>query len=117
MRENNRSPVIPLIGAFLAVTAFLTQGRAQPSDISRKQEAIRQLNEQLLHAYDVADVATLGRTESDDFTLSGDFGIFNKQQHLHHVRTRGPYSFTVNPKIENQQSRFYGDVALLTEVD
>ena len=71
----------------------------------------------MLHAYDVADLAALDRVESDDFTLSGDFGISKKQQHLDRTRKRGPYSVAVNRKIENQEFRFYGDVALLTEVD
>jgi hypothetical protein len=55
--------------------------------------------------------------ESDDFTVSGDFGVANKQQHLDRTRKRGPYSFAVDRKIEDQQFRFYGEVALLTEVD
>jgi hypothetical protein len=55
--------------------------------------------------------------ESEDFTISGDFGEITKQQHLTRVRKNGGVPAPVIRKFDNQQFRFYGDVVLVTEVD
>jgi ketosteroid isomerase-like protein len=119
MKIYNRLAVIPVVAIFAIGTIFLAKSPTSPasSNEAANEQTIRQLNEQMLHAFDVADMAALDRVESDDFTLSGDFGISSKQQHLDRTRKRGPYSVAVNRKIQNQQFRFYGDVTLLTEVD
>jgi ketosteroid isomerase-like protein len=119
MKINNRLAVITVVAVFAIDAIFLAKGPASSanSNDTVKEQTIRQLNEQMLHAYDVADLLILDRVESDDFTVSGDFGIASKQQHLDRTRERGPYSVEVSRNIENQRFRFYGDVALLTEVD
>jgi hypothetical protein len=68
-----------------------------------------------LKAYDAGDVKTLSEIEDDTFTLAGEFGQMTKQQHLDQVRRREKPQ-VVSRTIDNQ-FRFYGDVALLTEVD
>jgi hypothetical protein len=84
---------------------------------SGEEQAIRQLNEECLKAHDLADVPTLDRIEDADFTISGDFGIVNKQQQLDRVRTRTGKPEVVTRKIDSQQFRFYNGIALVTETD
>ena len=96
--------------------------RVWPGDLAeighaKDEQLIRQLNEECLNAHDAADVATLDRIEDSEFTLSGDFGVVDKQQHLDHVRQRSGKSEVIHRKIDPQQFRFYGDVALVTETD
>jgi ketosteroid isomerase-like protein len=79
------------------------------------ERAILQLRDQLYKAYDAGDVNTLSKLEEDGFTLAADFGQVTKQQHLEQVRHREKPQ-VVSRKIDNQ-FRFYGDVALQTEVD
>ncbi len=86
-----------------------------PSTRSQDERAIIQRRDALLKAYDAGDVKTLTEIEDEDFTLAGDFGQVTKQQHLDQVRRREKPQ-VVSRKIDNQ-FRFYGDVALLTEVD
>lgn len=81
------------------------------------EEAIRRLNEECLKAHDIGDVTTLERIEDADFTLSGDFGVVNKQQQLDKVRHRTGKPEVVFRKIDPQQFRFYDNVALVTETD
>ena len=81
------------------------------------ERAIRQLNEQCLHAHDIADVATLDRIEDADFTISGDFGVVTKQQHWDRVRKSASQSEVIARKIDPQQFRFYDNVALVMETD
>lgn len=81
------------------------------------ERAIRQLNEECLKAHDIGDVATLDRIEDADFTISGDFGIVTKQQHLDRVRKRTNKSEVIARKIDPQHFRFYDGVALVTETD
>lgn len=88
-----------------------TTASASPGD----EQAIIQLRDALLKAYDAGDVKTLSEIEDDNFTLAGEFGQMTKQQHLNQVRRREKPQI-VSRKIDNQ-FRFYGDVALLTEVD
>jgi ketosteroid isomerase-like protein len=80
------------------------------------EQAIRRLNEALLKAHQTGDVDTLDRIEDADFVVAGDFGEVPKRQHLDQVRHRGtdaPATLTV----ENAKIRFYGNAALLTEVE
>jgi len=84
---------------------------------ARDEQTIRQLNEEVLHAHDVADGATLDRIEDSDFTLSGDFGVVRKQDQLNEVRTRTRKPEVISRKIDPQVFRFYDGVALVTETD
>jgi ketosteroid isomerase-like protein len=81
------------------------------------EQAIRRINDEWLKASDMADAATLDRIETEDFTVSGAFGQTTKQQQLDMVRNHSWKPQTGTLKIENQQFRFYGDVALVTEID
>jgi uncharacterized protein DUF4440 len=84
---------------------------------SEDERVIRQLNEECLKAHDVGDVSTLDRIEDADFTLSGDFGVVSKQQHLDRFRKRTSKPEVITRKIDSQQFRFYDGVALVTETD
>ena len=119
MKIHGQFAAILVVSVFAVCIAFMVQGQPKlsRSNASASEQTISQSNEKWLHAFDVADVATLDRTESEEFTVSGDFGISKKQQHLDRVRQRGPYGFAVNRKIEDQHFRFYGEVAVVTEVD
>jgi len=81
------------------------------------EQAIRQLNEECLHAHDVADAATLDRIEDTDFTISGDFGIVTKREQLDKVRRRTSKPEVLSREIDPQVFRFYDGVALVTETD
>jgi hypothetical protein len=49
---------------------------------SADEQALRQLNEDVLKAYNLGDVKTLDKVEDSDFVLSGDFGEIPWAQHL-----------------------------------
>jgi ketosteroid isomerase-like protein len=105
-----------LISLVLAASIFTSAQSVSPAGARAQDEhAIIQLRDALLKAYDAGDVKTLSEIEDEDFTLAGDFGQMTKQQHLDQVRRREEPQ-VVSRKIDNQ-FRFYGDVALLTEVD
>ena len=91
---------------------------AQPSSgRADDEQAIRKLHEAWLKAYDTGDAETLDRIEDDDFTVAGEFGESTKQQQLNSVRHRTEKSEAVNRKADPQRFRFYGNVALVTEID
>ncbi|MGH9546717.1 MAG: nuclear transport factor 2 family protein [Terriglobales bacterium] len=105
-----------LISILMTVSTFAAGQNATPASARPGDEqAIIQLRDALLKAYDAGDVKTLSEIEDDNFTLAGEFGQMTKQQHLDQVRGREKPQI-VSRKIDNQ-FRFYGDVALLTEVD
>lgn len=87
------------------------------ADRTTDEQTIRRLNEEWLKAWDAGDVAALDRIEDDEYTGASDFGERNKQQQLDLARHRAEKSTVVNRIIEKQHFRFYGDVALLTELD
>ena len=60
---------------------------------------------------------TLDRVEDVDFTLTGDFGEVTKAQQIDDVSHRKPNATSVNVIVANARFRFYGDSALLTEVE
>ena len=102
----------------ILMTAFTFSSGQSPASASAHsgdERAIIQQRDALLKAYDAGDVKTLSEIEDDDFTLAGEFGQVSKQQHLDQVRRREKPQ-VVSRQIDNQ-FRFYGDVALLTEVD
>jgi hypothetical protein len=84
---------------------------------SADERVIRQLNEECLHAYDTGDASTLDRIEGADFTVSGDFGVISKREHLDQVRQRTAKTDVISRKIDPQVFRFYESVALVTETD
>jgi ketosteroid isomerase-like protein len=105
-----------LIFLLLTASMFANGQSVSPASTRAQDErAIIQLRDALFKAYDAGDVKTLSEIEDDDFTLAGAFGQMTKQQHLDQVRRRAKPQ-VVARKIDNQL-RFYGDVALLTEVD
>ena len=105
-----------LITLLLTASMFAGGQSASPASARAQDErAIIQQRDALLKAYDAGDVKTLSEIEDDTFTLAGDFGQMTKQQHLDQVRRREKPQ-VVSRTIDNQ-FRFYGDVALLTEVD
>jgi ketosteroid isomerase-like protein len=103
--------------SILMITSTFAGGQSASSASAHASDerAILQLRDALFKAYDAGDVKTLSEIEDDSFTLAGDFGQVTKQQHLDQVRHREKPQ-VVSRKIDNQ-FRFYGDVALLTEVD
>lgn len=120
---NSRRFSLIVVVFFLAFAIRAFTLRVWPPDLAEAEhkkdaQVIRQLNEECLHAHDVADVGTLDRIEDSDFTLSGGFGVIRKTEQLDHVRER-PKGKTevIHRKIDPQQFRFYGDVALVTETD
>ncbi len=105
-----------LITLLLTVSMFAGgQSASLASTRTQDERAIIQQRDTLLKAYDAGDVKTLSEIEDDTFTLAGDFGQMTKQQHLDQVRRREKPQ-VVSRTIDNQ-FRFYGNVALLTEVD
>jgi SnoaL-like domain len=109
------SQVLPF--SVLVLCALTTSSGTPSGGHADDQQTIRQLNEQCLHANDIADAATLDRIEGADFTISGDFGVVRKQQQLDAVRQRTRKPEVIKRKIEPQQFRFYNGVALVTETD
>jgi ketosteroid isomerase-like protein len=105
-----------LISILMITSTFAnSQSASSPTGHASDEHAIIQLRDALLKAYDAGDIKTLSEIEDDNFTLAGDFGQLTKQQHLDQVRHREKPQ-VVSCKTDNQ-FRFYGDVALLTEVD
>lgn len=87
---------------------------SSPNEASENKRIIRQHHEECLKAHDAAD---FDRIDDADFTVSGDFGIVRRQQ-LDKVRHRAGHKVElITRKIDSQQSRSYGDVALVTETD
>jgi ketosteroid isomerase-like protein len=107
--------LIVLLGSVVVLSGRIS---LSATNHATEEQTIRQLNEQCLKAHDIGDVATLDRIEDADFTVSGDFGVVNKQQQLDKVRQRSNQpSEVITRKIDPQQFRFYEDVALVTETD
>jgi hypothetical protein len=105
-----------LISILMTASTFANSQSASPaSPRAGDERAIIAQRDALYKAYDAGDVKTLSEIEEDDFTLAGEFGQMTKQQPLDQVRHREKPQ-VVSRKIDNQ-FRFYGEVALLTEVD
>jgi len=102
----------------LWISAVFACAQAAPAanGHSADEQAIRQLNEDVLKAYNLGDVKTLDKVEDSDFVLSGDFGEIPRAQHLDNVRHRKENPTNVHVFVANARLRFYGDTALLTEV-
>jgi hypothetical protein len=100
---------------FIVPTFAFRQSSSQANENAGDERAILTQRDALLKAYDAGDLTILDQIEADDFTLAGDFGQMTKREHLDLVRHREKPQ-VVTRKIDNQ-FRFYGDVALLTEVD
>lgn len=106
-----------LISLFLIAATSAVGQNAQPANPhAGDEQAIIRPRDALLKAHDAGDVKTLDQIEDDDFTLAGDFGELSKQQHLDNDRHREKAE-GVTRIIDHQHFRFYGDAALLTEID
>jgi hypothetical protein len=101
----------------LWVGVGLAYGQGVPSNHAGDERAIRQLNVEVLKAYNLGDVKTLDRIEDADFTLTGEFGEVAKAKQIDSVSHRPPNAASVNVMVANERFRFYGDAALLTEVE
>ena len=99
----------------LWASAVFASGQAVPasSNHGSDEQAIRQLNQDVLKAYNLGDVKTLDRIEDSDFVLTGDFGQVTKAQQLDQVRQRKESASSVRLIIADERFRFYGDAALL----
>lgn len=118
MESKKRLSAVLSLSLFLIWAFTISRGKSSPSaGHTADEQAIRQLNEECLTAYDIGDAITLDRIEDADFTLSGDFGVVSKQQHLDRVRHRTTKTEVITRKIDPQQFRFYDNVALVTETD
>lgn len=118
--KNNKSLSVVVVLLALVLCAFTFRpgpGGMPTAGHANDERAIRQLNEECLHAHDIADVATLDRIEDTDFTLSGDFGVITKQEQLDKVRKRTGKPEVITRKIDSQVFRFYKSVVLVTETD
>jgi ketosteroid isomerase-like protein len=106
---------------FVLLLTFQIPGNGQAAQPSTgradDEQVIRKLHDAWLKAYDTGDAETLDRVEGDDFTVAGEFGERTKQQQLNSVRHRTEKSEAVNRKTDPQRFRFYGEVALVTEID
>ena len=100
---------------FLVISATLFAQGNHAAD----EQSIRTLNETVLKAFNMGDIATVDRIEDANFSLAGDFGEVSKVKQLEKMRARKPGENATNITlhVENQQLHFYGHTALLTEVD
>jgi hypothetical protein len=112
------------IVSLFCLSSVLVYGQAAPASNSSAssshavdEQTIRQQNEAVLKAYNLGDLATLDRIEDADFMLNGDFGEVSKSQQLANVRQRKENPPSVRLIVASARFRFYGDTALLTEVE
>lgn len=119
MTSKTKFSLLAVFSAFAlcAFTFRVWSSAPHTAERADDEQAIHLLNEECLRAHDIGDVATLDRIEDADFTISGDFGVVNKQQQLDKVRHRTGKAEVVTRKIDPQQFRFYDSVALVTETD
>lgn len=118
LNMKSQAAVVVLSTFVLCAFTFRMLPRVLPTaGHAKDEETIRQLNEEVLHAHDVADAATLDRIEDADFTISGDFGVVTKQDQLNEIRKRTRSPEVISRKIDPQVFRFYDGVALVTETD
>jgi len=119
MKSRNSQAGVVVLSTFVlcAFTFWMLPGALPTEGRAKDEEIIRRLNEEVLHAHDVADAATLDRIEDADFTLSGDFGLVSKKGQLNEVRNRTRKPEVITRKIDPQVFRFYEGVALVTETD
>jgi ketosteroid isomerase-like protein len=101
----------------LSISTVFAYAQATSSDHAADEAAIRSLNEKVLKAFNMGDVDTVNRIEDADFLLTGDFGVVTKSQQLSQMRSRKDNATAANLTTENVRFRFYGDSALLTEVE
>jgi hypothetical protein len=109
----------PAIVVLLWASVVFTYGQAAPasSNHASDEQAICKQNEEVLKAHNLGDVKTLDRIEDSDFLLTGDFGEVTKAQQLDDVRQRKENASSVRLIVANERFRFYGDAAVLTEVE
>jgi ketosteroid isomerase-like protein len=101
----------------LWLSTTFAYAQAASGNHAADEQAISRLNEQLLKAYNLGDVNTLERIEDADFLVAGGFGEVSKSQQLDDVRHRKDNPTSVALTVSNPRFRFYGDTALLTEVE
>ncbi|MGZ4732258.1 MAG: nuclear transport factor 2 family protein, partial [Terriglobales bacterium] len=116
--------IVFLLPVVVWISAVFAYGQAAPASSNHaganhtdNEQAIRRLNVDVLKAYNLGDVKTLDRIEDSDFVLTGDFGEVTKAQQIDDVGHREANAKSVNVIVANERFRFYGDAALLTEVE
>jgi ketosteroid isomerase-like protein len=116
--------VVFLFSVFVWISAVCACGQTAPASSNHAganhtddEQVIRRLNEDVLKAYNLGDVKTLDRIEDSDFVLTGDFGEVTKAQQIDDVGHRKPNATSVHVTVANERFRFYGDAALLTEIE
>ena len=107
--------IVFLLG--VSVLFALGQAASAASDHAADEQAIRQLNENALIAYNSGEVSTLDRIEDADFVLTGDFGEVSRVKQIEDASHHKQKASDVRLIVANQHIRFYGDTAVLTEVE
>ena len=102
---------------WVSVLFALGQAASAASDHAADEQAIRQLNENALKAYNSGEVSTLDQIEDADFVLTGDFGEVSRAKQIEDASHHKQKASDVRLIVANQHIRFYGDTAVLTEVE
>ena len=102
---------------WVSVLFTLGQAASAASDYTADEQAIRQLNENALKAYNSGEVSTLDQIEDADFVLTGDFGEVSRAKQIEDASHHKQKASDVRLIVANQHIRFYGDTAVLTEVE
>lgn len=116
--------IVFLFPVLVCISAVFANGQAASAaskhtgaNHTDDEQAIRQLNVNVLKAYNLGDVKTLDRIEDSDFVLTGEFGEVTKAQQIDDLGHHESNAKSVNVIVANERFRFYGDAALLTEVE
>jgi len=102
---------------WVSVLFTLGQAASAASDYTADEQAIRQLNENALKAYNSGEVSTLDQIEDADFVLTGDFGEVSRAKQIEDASHHKQKASDVRLIVANQHIRFYGDTAVLTEIE
>jgi ketosteroid isomerase-like protein len=102
---------------WVSVLFALGQAASAASDHAADEQAIRRLNEDALKAYNSGEVSTLDRIEDADFVLTGDFGEVSRAKQIEDASHHKQNASDVRLIVANQHIRFYGDTAVLTEIE
>ena len=94
---------------WVSVLFAFGQAASAASDHTADEQAIRQLNENALIAYNSGEVSTLDQIEDADFVLTGDFGEVSRAKQIEDASHHKQKASDVRLIVANQHIRFYGD--------